>query len=368
MIHRKVYRFRIDPTPAQAEQMYSMAGAKRFVFNWALARRKDHYAEHNEGLSAKVLSAELTALKKQPDTEWLKGVDSQLLQQALKDVDRAFQNFFDKRSRFPRFKSKRRETSSFRIPQRVKVEDGKVYVPKVGWVKVRQSCSVDCPTKSATFKRDATGRWYLTLTAEFEMPDLPLQPADPNDVVGIDVGLKDFAVLSTGERIAPPKHYRQLERRLAKAQRRLSRRQKGSKNRNQARLAVAKGHLKIRNQRNDFLHKLTTSLVWEHDGLCTEDLSLKGMARTKLSKSVLDAALGEFRRQLEYKSVTYAILRYGPPKNPTSHNRWALLRNLFRLRQRASSKTPCKKGPFWNVRLLQGEADSRRRNPHLPPR
>lgn len=136
---RKVYRFRIDPTSAQAEQIYGMAGAKRFVFNWALARRKDHYAEHNEGLSAKVLSAELTALKKQPDTEWLKGVDSQRLQQALKDVDRAFQNFFDKRSRFPRFKSKRRETPSFRIPQRVKVEGGKVYVPKVGWVKVRQS-------------------------------------------------------------------------------------------------------------------------------------------------------------------------------------------------------------------------------------
>lgn len=135
------------------------------------------------------------------------------------------------------------------------------------------------------------------------MPDVPLQPAAVSNVVGIDVGLKDFAVLSTGERIAPPKHYRKLECRLAKAQRRLSRRQKGSKNRDQARLAVANVHLKIRNQRSDFLHKLTTSLVREHDGLCIEDLSLKGMAKTKLAKSVLDAALGEFRRQLEYKSV-----------------------------------------------------------------
>lgn len=301
--HRKVYRFQVNPTPAQAEQFYQMAGAKRFVFNWALARRKDHYAEHAEGLSAKVLSADLTALKKQPDTEWLKAVDSQLLQQALKDVDRAFQNFFDKRSRFPRFKSRKRETPSFRIPQRVKVENGKVYVPKIGWVKVRQSQPVDCPTKSATFKRDATGRWYVTLTAEFEMPDIPLQPAEAEQVVGIDVGLKDFAVLSSGERIAPPKHYRLLERRLAKAQRRLSRRQKGSRNRDKARATVAKIHLKIRNQRNDFLHKLTTSLVREHNGLCIEDLSLKGMAKTKLAKSVLDAALGEFRRQLEYKSV-----------------------------------------------------------------
>ncbi len=222
--HRKVYRFQVSPTPAQAEQFYSMAGAKRYVFNWALARRKDHYAcppgyvAHGERLSAKVLSADLTALKKQPDTEWLKAVDSQLLQQALKDVDRAFQNFFDKRSRFPCFKSKRRETPSFRIPQRVKVESGKVYVPKVGWVKVRQSQLVDCPTKSATFKRDATGRWYVTLTAEFEipasqgtLPDVPPPLAKSEQVVGIDLGLKDFAVLNTGERVAPPKHYRLLE-------------------------------------------------------------------------------------------------------------------------------------------------------------
>jgi putative transposase len=301
--HRKVYRFQVKATPAQAEQFYQMAGAKRYVFNWALARRKDHYAEHKEGLSAKVLSADLTALKKQPDAEWLKAVDSQLLQQALKDVDRAFQNFFDKRARFPRFKCRKRETPSFRIPQRVKVENGKVYVPKIGWVKVRQSQPVDCPTKSATFKRDAAGRWYVTLTAEFEMPDVPLPLAKAEQVIGIDVGLKDFAVLSTLERVAPPKHYRLLERRLAKAQRRLSRRQKGSQNRDKARQAVAKVHLKIRNQRNDFLHKLTTSLVREHDGLCIEDLSLKGMAKTKLAKSVLDAALGEFRRQLEYKSV-----------------------------------------------------------------
>lgn len=303
MIQRKVYRFRLRPTKAQAKHLYRMAGAKRFVFNWALAKRKDYYAEYGEGLSTKALSAELTALKKVPDTAWLKGVDSQLLQQALKDVDRAFQNFFERRARYPRFKSRKRSQPSFRIPQRVRVEGAKVYIPKVGWVKLRQSQPVDCKTKSATFKRDTTGSWYVNLTAEFEMPDIPLPPADPQKVIGIDLGLKDFAVLSTGERIAPPKHYRKLERRLAKAQRRLSRRQKGSKNRDKARAAVAKIHQKIRNQRNDFIHKLTTSVVRNHQGICIEDLSLKGMAKTKLAKSVLDAALGEFRRQLAYKTV-----------------------------------------------------------------
>lgn len=305
MIQRKVYRFQMRPTATHEAMLFQMSGARRWVFNWALDRRSSYYQTHGQGISAKELSNELTALKKQPDTEWLKSVDSQLLQQALKDVDRAFQNFFDRRSRYPRFKSRKRDTARFRIPQRVKVEGGKVYVPKVGWVKIRQSQDVDCKTKSATFKQDATGKWYVTLTAEFEMPDVPLQPTKPENVIGIDLGLKDFAVMSSGERIAPPKHYRLLERRLAKAQRRLSRRQKGSKNRDKARAAVAKVHLKVRNQRNDFLHKLTTSLVHENDGLCIEDLSLKGMARTKLSKSVLDAALGEFRRQLEYKSVWY---------------------------------------------------------------
>lgn len=303
MTCRKVYRFQMRPTAEQELALFQMAGARRWVFNWALDKRSSYYKEHSKGISAKDLSNELTALKKRADTAWLKSVDSQLLQQALKDVERAFQNFFDRRSRYPRFKSRKRDSARFRIPQRVKVEGGKVYVPKVGWVKIRQSQDVDCKTKSATFKRDATGRWYVILTAEFEMPDIPLQPVTSENVIGIDLGLKDFAVFSDGHREPPPKHYRKLERRLAKAQRRLSRRQKGSKNRDKARTAVARVHLKVRNRRNDFLHKLTTSLAKNYEGICIEDLSLKGMARTKLAKSVLDAGLGEFRRQLEYKSV-----------------------------------------------------------------
>lgn len=303
MLLRKVYRFQMRPSKVQEELLYQMAGAKRFVFNWALARRRDFYEANKEGISAKQLSSELIDLKKQPETGWLKAVDSQLLQQALKDVDRSFKNFFEKRSRFPRFKSRKREMPSFRIPQRVKVEGSKVYVPKIGWVRIRQSQAIDCKTKSATFKRDACGKWYVALTAEFEMPDVALPPAKPENVVGIDLGLKDFAVLSNGERIAPPKHYRAAERKLRKAQKALSRKQKGSKNREKARQQLARIHQRVKNKRQDFLHKLTTSLVQNYDGLCIEALSLKGMARTKLAKSVSDAALGEFRRQLEYKTV-----------------------------------------------------------------
>jgi putative transposase len=292
MTHRKVYRFRMEPTREQGEALMRMAGARRFVWNWGLARRKETYANTKQGLPIAKLSAELTALKKQPETAWLKEADSQLLQQALKDLDRAYQGFFAKRARF-----------RFRIPQRVKVEDSKVYVPKVGWVKIRQSQPIDCPIKGASFKRDTEGHWYVTLTAEFDMPDVPLPPANTDNVVGVDLGLKDFAVLSNGTRIAPPKFYRKAERKLRKTQREISRKQKGSKNRDKARKRLTKVHAKVRNQRQDFLHKLTTNLVTRYDGLCIEDLSLKGMAKTKLSKSVLDAALGEFRRQVEYKAA-----------------------------------------------------------------
>lgn len=303
MTHRKVYRFRMEPTQVQGEVLERMAGARRWVWNWGLGRRKEVYEATKQGLPMAQLSAELTELKKQPETAWLKEADSQLLQQALKDLDRAYQAFFGKRAKFPRFKSRKKDEPRFRIPQRVKVEDSKVYVPKVGWVKIRQSQPIDCTIKGATFKRDTEGHWYVTLTAEFEMPDILLSPANPDRVVGVDLGLKDFAVLSDGTRVAPPKFYRAGERKLKKASKSLSRKQKGSKNRDKARKRLNRVHAKVRNQRQDWLHKLTTNLVTRYDGLCIEDLSLKGMARTKLSKSVLDAALGEFRRQVEYKSI-----------------------------------------------------------------
>ena len=316
-VHLKIYRFRMEPTQAQAEALLRMAGARRFVWNWGLARRKEAYAATGKGLTYNQQAAELTALKKKPETAWLREADSQLLQQALKDLDQAFAAFFEKRAGFPRFKSKKRDEPRFRIPQRVKVEDSKVYVPKVGWVRIRQSQPVDCPIKGATFKRDGEGHWHVTLTAEFEMPEVPLPPANPERVVGIDLGLRDFAVLSDGTRIAPPKFYRKGLSKLRRAQRALSRKQKGSKNRDKARQRLNKVHARIRNQRQDWLHKLTTDLVTRYDGLCIEDLNLKGMARTKLSTSVLDAALGEFRRQLEYKAVWHrkhlaVIDRYFP--------------------------------------------------------
>jgi putative transposase len=300
--HRKVYRFRMKPTKAQAHPLNRMAGARRWIWNWGLARKQEHFKATGETLRYVDLNGELTDLKRQPGMEWLREADSQSLQEALRDLDRAFVNFFEKRARFPKFKSKKRDRARFRIPQRVKLADGKVYVPKVGHVRVRQSQDVSEPTKSATFRREADGHWYVSLVVEFEMPDIALPAPDPEKVAGIDLGLIDFATLSDGSNpIHTPKFYRKAQRDLRRAQRTLSRRKKGSKRKAKARVKVARVHQKIANQRSDFLHKLTADLVATHDGLCIEDLSVRGLARTKLAKSFTDASFGEFRRQLEYK-------------------------------------------------------------------
>lgn len=302
-IHRKTYRFRMRPTKGQEEQLLRVAGARRFVYNWALERRKTYYEQHGVGILSKQLSSELTQLKNQPDTAWLKEVDSQALQQALRDLDQSFNAFFAKRAAYPRFRSKKRDCATFRVPQRVKVENDCVYVPKIGWIRIRQSRVVEGTTKGANFRQTPTGKWFVTITTEFEMPDVPLPPVNPEAVRGADVGLTSLVTLDDGRKTAAPKFLRSSERKLARRQRALSRKKKGSNNYRKARRKIAALHERIRNQRQDHLHKLTTTLLREVEGICIEDLTLSGMARTKLAKSVHDAGLGEFRRQIEYKAA-----------------------------------------------------------------
>lgn len=299
----RTYRFRMCPSQKQEQTLVQFAGARRWVWNWALARKNAYYEENKQGISAGQLSAELTALKSQPETAWLQGMHAGALQQVLRDLFRTFQSFFRRHSRFPKFKSKKRALLSFRIPQRVKIANGKVYVPKIGWIRIRQSRDVEGVAKSATFKQDACGHWYVLLVAAFEIPDEALPPPNPVNVVGMDAGLKTFLVLSNGERVETPKFYRKAEKKLCKSQRVMRRRDKESNRRDKARKRFARIHRKVTNQRLDFLHKTSTDIIRRFDGVCVESLRIKRLAKTKRAKSFYDAAHYEFCCLLEYKAL-----------------------------------------------------------------
>jgi putative transposase len=300
--HLKAFRYRLRPTSQQQALFRLFAGARRWVFNWALARRKANYQATRTSLTVTELCAELTLLKRQPATAWLQQCNAQSLQQAIRDLDRAFDAFFARRSRFPRFRSKKRDRPSFRIPQSLRLLGDRLIVPKVGSVRLVLHRPLEGTLKSATFTQDASGAWYVSIVAHVALPEIPPRVPTPERTVGVDLGLTDLAVLSDGRRVPAPKHYRRAERRLGRLQRQLSRCQKGSKNRERVRQRLARQQLRVANQRRDHLHKLSCALVREHDVICIEDLAVSGLTKTKLSKSVSDAGWRMLRAQLAYKA------------------------------------------------------------------
>jgi putative transposase len=291
----------MEPTVLQSDELLRMAGTARFIWNWALNRSQQFYKENKKGISQSQLSNELTALKS--SLKWLYDFDSQSLQQVLKNLKRAYQNHFNPNMHagFPKFKTKKNTKQSFRIPQRVVLKDGAVYVPKLGWVVVRQSQDIEGETKSATFKRTATGKWFVTLVSEFSIVKC-LPRVTPEQVIGGDLGLNTYLTLSNGTNIEVPKFYRLYAKKLRRAQRVMSRRVKGSRNRAKARFEVSKVHERIANLRSNFTHQLTHMLM-QYPALCLENLSIIGLTKTKLAKSMLDAAFGETLRQWKYKSL-----------------------------------------------------------------
>ncbi|MFF4772394.1 RNA-guided endonuclease InsQ/TnpB family protein [Microtetraspora fusca] len=303
------YKVRVYPTPEQAAALNRTFGCVRLVWNTVLAWRHARY--HAEGVKTSYAQTDryLTELKRDGDHDFLYEVSSVPLQQALRHQYTAFVNFFAGRARYPRFKSRHGRQSATYTRSAFRWRDGRLFLAKMdgpvefvwSWPDV-DPAAID-PTM-VTVSRDPDDRWYASFAVETETEPESL-PATGGQV-GIDLGVSDFAVLSTGEKIPNPRHLERKAKNLARYQRRMARKQRGSANRAKAKAKVARAHTKVADARADFLHKTSTRLVRDHDVIAIEDLNAKGMVRNrKLARVISDCGWGEFRRQLEYKTAKY---------------------------------------------------------------
>lgn len=295
------YRFRLSPNAEQRQRLGQNFGICRFVYNYFLDRRNRLYRENKQRSSYYKDAAELTKLKK--ELIWINDANSQSLQQELKNLDTAFNCFFKRQARFPKFHSKKRDKQSFRIPQAITVKDNKIKFPKFKeGIKIRLHREIEGKIKFATISRNRSGQYFACICVERIIPKLQKVEKE----VGIDLGIKNLATCSDGKVFKNIKPYRTLERRLKRLQRSLSKKQKESKGRERARHKLAKLYQRITDIRSNHLHQVTRRIVNENQVIVIEDLNIRGMLRNRrLSKSIQDVSLHELVRQLEYKSKWY---------------------------------------------------------------
>lgn len=327
----QAFKFELMPTGEQQRKMLRFSGCSRFVYNKALVLQKENFEAGNKFMTYVSMASHLPVWKRDLKFSWLKEVPSQALQHALKDLEKAFRNFFAKRADFPSYK-RRGSGNSFRYPDpkqfKLEQENSRIFLPKLGWLRYHNSRCVLGDLRNVTVSQSG-GKWFVSIQTQREVI---ATPSGATSAIGIDVGIARFATMSDAQSIAPLNSFKKHQQRLARYQRRMSHKVKFSCNWKKAKAKVQRVHTDIANARKDFLHKITTVISKNHALVCIEDLQVRNMSKSSkgnseqhgkkvrqkagLNRAILDQGWGEFRRQLEYKMLwNNGILLAVPPHN-----------------------------------------------------